>query len=109
MAKLRGLVLVGLLGLLVVCAPPAQSVVLRPVSPISTSAAAHAEALLVPAQTAPPGPVLDPAETDKANSQKTKNKLIAGGVAVVLLGIVIWGRRVRAKRRKKASDQAQGK
>ena len=110
MAKLRGLVLVGLLGVLVVCAPPAQAVVVRsPGYVASAPAAVYADALLVPVQTPPPGPVLDPAETDKANSEKTKNKLVAGGVAVVLLGIVVWGRRIRTKKRKKDSDKASGK
>jgi len=66
MAKLRGLVLVALLGVLVLCAPPAQAVVVRSAG-VST-AVLHAEAWLVPVQSAPPGPVLDPAETDKANS-----------------------------------------
>jgi len=60
-------------------------------------------------QLAPPGPVLDPAGTAQANSQRTKNKLIAGGVAVVLLLLVIWGRKVRSKKAKKISDQAKGK
>lgn len=110
MAKLRGLVLVGLLGVLVVCAPPAQAVVLRsPGYATSAAVSSHGQAFLLPAQSVPPGPVLDPAETDKANSQKTKNKLVAGGVAVVLLGIVVWGRRIRAKKRKKDSDKSQGK
>ena len=61
---------------------------------------AHASPALVPVQTQPPGPVLDPAQTDKANTEKTKNKLIAGVVAVALLGIVIWGRRIRSKKAK---------
>ncbi len=110
MAKLRGLVLVGLLGVLVVCAPPAQATVLRSPGYVTSAAAtAHVSALLLPTQSVPPGPVLDPAETDRANSEKTKNKLVAGGVAVVLLGIVVWGRRIRAKKRKKDKDKAAGK
>jgi hypothetical protein len=110
MAKLRGLVQVGLMGVLVVCAPPAQAVVVRtPGYVTSAPVSAHGRAFLLPAQSVPPGPVLDPAETDKANSQKTKNKLVAGGVAVVLLGIVVWGRRIRTKKRKKDSDKSQGK
>jgi hypothetical protein len=99
MAKLRGLVLVGLLGALLFTASPALA---EPVRPVAVAVTVPHAAAPVAAQTQPPGPVLDPAETDKANSEKTKNKLIAGLVAVVLLGIVIWGRRIRAKRAKKA-------
>jgi len=65
-----------------------------------TVTVAHASPALVPVQTQPPGPVLDPAQTDKANTEKTRNKLIAGLIAVVLLGIVIWGRKIRSKRAK---------
>jgi hypothetical protein len=98
MAKLRGLVLVGLLGAVLFTASPAQA---EPVRPVAVSVTvAHAGAAPVLAQTQAPGPVLDPAQTDKANSEKTKNKLVAGLVAVVLLGIVIWGRRIRSKKTK---------
>ncbi|MGW3964055.1 hypothetical protein ACWED2_29870 [Amycolatopsis sp. NPDC005003] len=98
MAKLRGLVLVGLLGAVLFTASPAYAAPVRPVA--VTVSTAHASPVLVPAQTQPPGPVLDPAQTDKANTEKTRNKLIAGLIAVVLLGIVIWGRKIRSKRAK---------
>ncbi|EOD67196.1 hypothetical protein [Amycolatopsis vancoresmycina] len=99
MAKLRGLVLVGLLGAVLFAASPAYAAPVRPVA--VTMSAAHAAPVLVPAQTTVnPGPVLDPAQTDKANTEKTRNKLIAGLIAVVLLGIVIWGRKIRSKRAK---------
>jgi hypothetical protein len=98
MAKLRGLVLVGLLGVVLFTASPAQA---EPVRPVAVTVA-HAGAAPVLAQTQAPGPVLDPAQTDKANTEKTKNKLVAGLVAVVLLGIVVWGRRIRSKKAKKA-------
>ncbi|GAB3153838.1 hypothetical protein [Amycolatopsis sp. NPDC004378] len=98
MAKLRGLVLVGLLGAVLFTASPALAEPVRPAA--VTVAVTHAGAAFAPAQTQPPGPVLDPAQTDKANTQKTKNKLIAGLIAVVLLGVVIWGRRIRSKRAK---------
>lgn len=98
MAKLRGLVLVGVLGAVLFTASPAFAEPVR--SAAVTVVAAHVPGTLVPVQTQPPGPVLDPAQTDKANSEKTKNKLIAGVVAVVLLGIVIWGRRIRSKKAK---------
>ncbi|WP_326568308.1 hypothetical protein VSH64_42170 [Amycolatopsis rhabdoformis] len=115
MAKVRGLVLAGALGALFFCAVPAsaqagpgqaqvqvqvqqaQKHQLR-VTIDQTPAAAKA---LVPApQQAAPGPVLDPTQTDKANAQKTRSKLIAGGVAVVLLAIVFFGRRARSKKSK---------
>ncbi|SEF35926.1 hypothetical protein SAMN05421837_10983 [Amycolatopsis pretoriensis] len=98
MAKLRGLVLVGVLGAVLFTASPASAEPVRQASVAVT--VAHASAALVPVQTQPPGPVLDPAQTDKANTEKTKNKLIAGVVAVALLGIVIWGRRIRSKKAK---------
>ncbi|MFJ1761916.1 hypothetical protein ACIOD2_16455 [Amycolatopsis sp. NPDC088138] len=100
MAKLRGLVLVGLLGAVLFTASPAQAEPVRPVA--VTVTVAHAGVAPVLAQTQAPGPVLDPAQTDKANTEKTKNKLVAGLVAVVLLGIVIWGRRIRSKKAKKS-------
>jgi hypothetical protein len=112
MTKLRGLVLVGLIGLLALCAPPAQAVVVTPaVAVAQVGAVAPVPVQLRPdlQQAAPPGPVLDPANTNEANNLKTKNKAIAAGIAAVLLIAVIWGRRVRSKKRKKNNDQAQGK
>jgi hypothetical protein len=112
MTKLRGLVLAGLIGLLAVCAPPAQAVVVLSPAALSAAAApAPAPVLLLSGlqEAVPPGPVIDPNDTTQANAAKSKNKLIAGGVAVVLLLLVIVGRRQRAKKRKKNSDQAQGK
>ena len=50
------------------------------------------------ATTAPAGPKLTPdTENDQAES---KRKLVLGVTAVILLGIVIWGRSVRRKRKK---------
>ena len=101
----------GLIGLLAVCGPPAQAAMA--VAPASVPAAGveQAAGLVLPIrqQVAPPGPLLDPAETARVNSQQTKNKLIAGGVAVVLLLLVLWGRRVRSHKQKKTKDQAKGK
>lgn len=52
-----------------------------------------------PGATAPSGPKLAPeSENDQAESRR---KLIMGVASVVLVGIVLWGRSVRAKRRKK--------
>ncbi|WP_328606409.1 hypothetical protein OG943_41865 [Amycolatopsis sp. NBC_00345] len=111
MAKVRGLLLVGLLGVLLLCAPPAQAVVVVPAgpAPVPAEVAVTASALLIAPQQVQPGPVIDPAQTNAANAAKTRNKLIAGGVAVVLLAIVFFGRRSRAKKRKKSKDQAAGK
>lgn len=49
---------------------------------------------------APTGPTLEPAPTED-DAARSKNKLVIGLTAAVLLGIVIYGNRVRAKRRKK--------
>jgi hypothetical protein len=98
MAKLRGLVLVGLLGAVLFTASPALAEPVRTAVPMTV---AHVAVAPVPAQaTADPGPVLDPAQTDKANSEKTRNKLVAGLLAAALLGIVIWGRKIRSKKTK---------
>jgi hypothetical protein len=110
MTKLRGLVLAGLIGLLAICAPPAQAVVFTPAAAGLVAASAPVPVLLQPdLEQAPPGPILDPANTNEANNLKTRNKAIAAGVAAVLLVLVIWGRRSRAKKRKKRNDQASGK
>ncbi|WP_410622014.1 hypothetical protein [Amycolatopsis sp. cmx-8-4] len=98
MAILRALVVAGLLGAVLFTASPAQASPVRPAA--VTVTVAHAGAAPVLTQTQAPGPVLDPAQTDKANAEKTKTKLIAGLVAVVLLGIVVWGRRIRSKKAK---------
>ncbi|WP_328445152.1 MULTISPECIES: hypothetical protein [unclassified Amycolatopsis] len=98
MAILRALVVAGLLGAVLFTASPAQASPVRPVA--VTVTVAHAGAGPVLAQTQAPGPVLDPAQTDKANAEKTKTKLVAGLVAAVLLGIVVWGRRIRSKKAK---------
>ncbi|WP_103353072.1 hypothetical protein [Amycolatopsis sp. CA-128772] len=98
MGKLRGLVLAGVLGAVLFTASPASALA-GPVRPAAVTVSVAAP-VLFPAQTQPPGPVLDPAQTDKANTEKTRNKLVAGLIAVVLLGIVIWGRKIRSKRAK---------
>ena len=51
------------------------------------------------AQTAPPGPTLTPpSEQDGADSRQ---KVVITVIALVLLGLVIYGNRVRRKRAKK--------
>ncbi|MBB4686216.1 hypothetical protein [Amycolatopsis jiangsuensis] len=95
MAKVRGLLLAGLLGVVLTGVLPGPSAVAA-TGPAPSVAVTQASEL----HQAPPGPVLDPSQTDKANAEKTRNKLIAGGAAVVLLAIVFFGRRRRIKRRK---------
>jgi hypothetical protein len=53
-------------------------------------------AAVVLAQDPAPGPVLEP--TDQAAADESRNKIILGGIAAVLLAIVIFG---RSRRRKK--------
>ncbi|GLY68463.1 hypothetical protein [Amycolatopsis taiwanensis] len=54
--------------------------------------------------TAPPGPRIDPAETDRANAEKTKNKVVIGLIVLVLAAIVVGGRYLRRKKRKAAKS-----
>lgn len=71
---------------------PALATALASDTPVAASV--H---VMAPAQVGP-GPVLDPTSTSEADNQKTKNKLIAGGAAIVLLLAVVWGRRARSKK-----------
>ena len=101
MTKFRAVVLAGLIGFLVVLAPPAQAATPRPSSVVSAAVfAASPQVSPVRAQTAPPGPVLDPNGTTEADAKQTKNKIIAAGIAIVLAFLVWWGRRVRSKKAK---------
>jgi hypothetical protein len=52
---------------------------------------------------APTGPDLDQDQAD-ADAKLAKRKLVVGVIALVLLVIVVWGHRVRRKRRKKAGE-----
>ena len=52
---------------------------------------------------APSGPDLNKDHAN-ADAQLAKRKLVIGVIALVLLVIVVWGHRVRSKRRKKASE-----
>jgi hypothetical protein len=55
-----------------------------------------------PSQTSPgggPGKLKPDTEADKAETQR---KLIMGGASVVLVGLVLWGRSIRRKKRKAA-------
>jgi hypothetical protein len=61
-------------------------------------AATAAHTRQVPVTTAPAGPTINaPTEADSA---KSRDNLIVGAVAIVLLGIVVYGNRVRAKKKK---------
>lgn len=52
-----------------------------------------------PGATAPPGPTLEPADTE-AERAESRRKLVMGIASVVLIGIVIWGRSIRKKKAK---------
>ncbi|WP_233519961.1 hypothetical protein [Prauserella sp. PE36] len=74
--------------------------------PSATASAAPATAQPVvaagPALTqAEPGPVLDPEQQDEADARNSRSKLIVGVAAAVLLGIVVWGRHIRNKKKPK--------
>lgn len=43
-----------------------------------------------------PGPTLDP--QTEADAEKSRSRLVVGTMAVVLLGVVLWGRYLRKKR-----------
>ncbi|MGQ0838375.1 hypothetical protein [Actinokineospora sp.] len=62
------------------------------------AAVAQPPATDAPLTDAPAGPRLDP--PTEADAAKSKDKLIIGVTALVLLGVVVYGNRVRAKRRK---------
>ncbi|MGH3450869.1 MAG: hypothetical protein ACRDQW_09080 [Haloechinothrix sp.] len=121
MTKLRGLaltlLLVGVLCALVpvlglsgpaeIAVPGRPATAAKP-SPVSLHKPQEPERRKAPERADPqpsqpePGPRIDPEDNERANSERTKNKLIVGGVSVVLLGVVVWGRRVRSHRRQKA-------
>ena len=52
---------------------------------------------------APTGPDLDQDQAD-ADAKLAHRKLVIGAITLVLLVIVVWGHRVRSKRRKKAGE-----
>jgi len=54
-----------------------------------------------PTTTAPVGPELDQQETEADRAERNR-KLVMGGVSVVLVAVVVWGRSIRRKRRKAA-------
>lgn len=54
------------------------------------------------------GPVIDPESNERANSEKTRSKLVVGAIAAGLAVFVFWGRRVRGQRRRKIEARAKG-
>jgi hypothetical protein len=48
-----------------------------------------------------PGPTLDP--QTEADARKDRSRLVVAGSAALLLGLVLWGRHLRKKRRKPGS------
>jgi hypothetical protein len=104
-ALLLGVLLVVTLGVLV---PAAGASPAAPPAPLAAApAAAHGPLVAQPPGDS--GPTIDPAETAQADQQKSKNKLIVGGVAALLLVLVYFGRKSRNKRRRKSADAAKGK
>ena len=105
MTKVRAVLAGLMLGLLVALAAPTAVA-----AAASTAVVRVAQAGPVAEQTtAPPGPRIDPADNARANAEKTKSKIVVGVLAALLAVIVLWGRSVRKKKRKKSSDQAKGK
>lgn len=73
------------------------------------AAAKRAEQTKTPGSEAPSGPKIDPEDNERADNERTRNKLIVGAITVVLGLIVFSGHRARAQRKKKIKDQAKGK
>lgn len=103
MTKLRAAMAALMLGVLLSFAAPSAVAVAAPTIAVTSAQPVVAQ------NTAPPGPVIDPADNARANAQKTKSKVVVGVVCAVLLGIIIYGRHIRRKRRRKSADQAKGK
>ncbi|MEU6643804.1 hypothetical protein ABZ863_14795 [Saccharomonospora sp. NPDC046836] len=85
-------VLVGVLAVLVgalAVGGPAAAVAAEPVAAVAPA---------LTQETAEPGPTLDP--QTEADARKTRSRLVVGVAAAALLGIVVWGRHVRSKRKK---------
>lgn len=71
------------------------------VAPVTASAEPLVAVAPYPAQgtdaDSEPGPTIDP--QTEADAEKDRSRLVVGISAAVLLGIVLWGRHVRKKRR----------
>lgn len=93
---LAGLVL-GVVVLLAAPVTPVSASTTQATVSLSTSVGPFAQQT-----TAPPGPRIDPAETDRANAEKTKSKAVVAVIALLLAAIVVGGRYLRRKKRKAA-------
>ena len=95
----------GMLACLVFLALPAPGALAAPRPSVVRLVANDAPATTTTSKApdAPNGPDLDQDQAD-ADAQLAKRKLVIGVVALVLLVIVVWGHRVRSKRRKKAGE-----
>jgi hypothetical protein len=94
------LMIIAVLGLFL--AFPAVSAVADPVERVGDDEAVQTTTAPPPSTaTTAPKVDLDKPETE-ADQAESRRKLIMGVTSVVLLGIVIWGRSVKRKRRKAA-------
>ena len=106
MTRLRQVAVAAVLAAVTMIAAPVSGHAMPETSATDTSA--RVTTLVVaqdpsePGASTEPGPTIDPAESERANSAKTRTNFIVGGIALVLLLTVIWGRRVRTKRRNAA-------
>lgn len=70
--------------------------------PVAVGAAAQPGTPTVPSQpadTAPAGPTLEPADTE-ADRAEQRRKIVMGVASAILVGIVVWGRSIRKKKAK---------
>ena len=97
--RLRRVAVAVVLGAVALVAASQAPAVAAPVERPAVAVHMAAAPVLAQTDTQDPGPKLDPEESAKADSDRTKKNFIVGGIALVLLLTVIWGRRVRTKRR----------
>lgn len=101
---LRGLVTAGFAAAMLALTPPvAQAEAAHATVVASAPAAVVAPAPAASVTPGPPaGPVIDPAANQQANARNSRNRIIAGVVAVVLAVIVFFGRRSHNRKRKQS-------
>jgi hypothetical protein len=97
MQSVTRILVMALLALLVALPGGTAAMAAEPAGPAVTAGAQ--QPTVDPPPTAPPGPTLTPEQ----ESAKSRQKLVIGIIAVILLAIVIVGRSARNKARKKAS------
>lgn len=98
------LLVVTLLGVVVVLATAPVVVVAEP----EEGVVAQQTTTPAPPPTSAPSVELDQPETEADRSERNR-KLVMGITSIVLVGLVIWGRSVRRKRKKKSEGAAKGK